>query len=281
MNFPPCLTPFCWFSIFFSRKPTGSSGETLDEYHQSIKQTENEMKTAKDILSQPRPTKLPIGIPELDRELGGFGNGYLVAIGCQSSFLLPALTRRLALHAVATLNRPVAIFRPGHEARATCEKLPESALDAPLYFFDKRGMTADDIFEQLDKLPAPPCLVIVDQAELLDPWFCHPISAEIPEPLNQEMAEIRTSHAIKQLAKTLDCPIVINVGLPYWRSNGTFINSPSISHAGGLATAADLVLHLDTGTKALTGKPVSLEVLFNKENLSCYAKLHYQNGNWL
>lgn len=239
------------------------------------------MKTIKEVLNQPQPTKLPIGIPELDKELEGFSKRDLIAIGSQSSFLLPALTRRIALHVATTQNKPVAIIRPGHNARATCEKLQESASDAPLYFWDKRGMTIDEISRELHKLPAPPCLIIIDQAERLDIWTWEPISESTLEPLNVEMAEARASRDLKRLAHIWDCPVIINVDLAYWRSNGTFIDRPNLNDFSGIAVAADTILRLDTGNKWLNEEPVSLDILFNVEGKIGYANLRYVDGNWV
>lgn len=242
------------------------------------------MKTAKEVLNQPKANKLQVGIQELDKALGGFTHRDLIVIGSQSSFLLPALTRRLALHVATTENKPVAIIRPGNNAKSTCEKFPELALDAPLYFWDKRGMTIDDINQQLHNLPAPPCLIIIDQAELLDIWTFEPISESIPEPLNVEMAEARASRSLKRLAHWWDCPVIINIDLAYWGSNGTFINRPILSNFGGIAVAADTVLLLETGTAAtdwLNDKHVSLDILFNVEGKHGYADLRYEDGCWI
>lgn len=246
------------------------------------------------------------GYSSLDQQLGGLRPSELVVIASQFDWMLPALNLQMIETVAIKEQRPVLHIRVGHDIRASVgswlkrkqayptwfknkrnDQVPNldqmaEILQAPIYMLDAHGYSMNSLAASIDsfaKGSEPLGLIVIEGIDRLDVW------RDLPDiSLAARWAVV--SSELKSIAIQYDCPVVVNSAMQMYGHDGIQIEPALLRHLvhdGALASAADLVLVLESSNDVNLGVPVDLYSVYSRHDLWCRIQLRYEHetDRWL
>ena len=247
------------------------------------------------------------GYDSLDEQIGGLRPGELVVLASKYDWMLPAFNLQM-IEAVAIRDQnPVLHIRVGHDIRLTVgswlmrkqldfawhqskcnnqapdlERM-EEIIKAPIYMLDAHGYSMRDLSRSINSFSEGSeqfGLIVVEGIDRLATL------RDLPNtPQAARYAFVLSE--LKDLAKNHACPVVTNCNLQqvFQERDATRVRMDfeQLVHDGALASAADLVLVLETTDCIALGKPVDLHSVYSRHDFlpRIHLRYDYKTDRWL